>query len=104
MVDYGPLVGLLPPELVLPDEPLSRHTTMKVGGPADRLVLPRTAEQVAAVLAWCRQASVPCYVMGNGSNLLVRDGGFRGVVVKLCDGFKAITVEGEKGASQRPAS
>lgn len=69
------------------DEPLSRHTSFRVGGPADLLVLPSTDDEVARTLALARRHALPLLVLGAGSNLLVRDGGFRGVVVKLMKNF-----------------
>ena len=66
---------------VLADEPLAAHTTFKIGGPAQWLVLPRTEQQVAAVVALCREAGVPWRVLGAGSNVLVPDEGLPGVVV-----------------------
>lgn len=66
------------------NEPLSKRTTLRVGGPADVLVEPASEADLAAVLRFCREGEVNVFVLGRGSNLLVRDGGFRGVVVCLC--------------------
>ncbi|HET6613972.1 MAG TPA: UDP-N-acetylmuramate dehydrogenase [Kofleriaceae bacterium] len=63
------------------DEPLARHTTLKIGGPADALVLPATVEALSRVLAVCGARGLPVRSVGGGSNLLCRDGGVRGVVV-----------------------
>jgi UDP-N-acetylmuramate dehydrogenase len=63
------------------DEPMRRHTTLKIGGPADAFVTPPSAEALQAVIAWANQQRLPLTVVGGGSNLLVRDGGIRGVVV-----------------------
>ena len=63
------------------DEPMRRHTTARIGGPADALAAPRSTDAVAALLAWCRDRGVPVTVVGGGSNLLVRDAGIRGVVL-----------------------
>ncbi|MBI3811776.1 MAG: UDP-N-acetylmuramate dehydrogenase [Nitrospirae bacterium] len=70
-------------------EPLSRHTTLKIGGPADVLVIPRDLDALARLVHRARQLDAPIFVMG-GSNLLVRDGGIRGIVVKLSR-FQRIT-------------
>ncbi|MBQ2967497.1 MAG: UDP-N-acetylmuramate dehydrogenase [Clostridia bacterium] len=75
------LVAICSNENVLTNEPMKHHTTFKVGGPADFLVFPETAEQLKAVLALVRQENAPLTVIGNGSNLLVSDKGIRGVVV-----------------------
>jgi len=62
------------------DEPMRRHTTLKIGGPADAFAEPASAAEVAALVRWCA-CRVPVTVVGGGSNLLVRDGGIRGVVL-----------------------
>ena len=63
------------------DEPLRRHCTLKIGGPADAYVEPPSPAQLAAVLSLARERGVPVVVIGGGSNLLVRDGGVRGIVI-----------------------
>jgi len=65
------------------DEPLSNRTTLRVGGPADLWVEPSSENALSSVLELCALRSVPWMVLGRGSNLLVRDGGFRGVVISL---------------------
>ncbi len=75
------------------DVPMSRHTTLGIGGPADVWVEPADANDLSAVLAFCREHHWPWFVLGNGSNLLVQDGGVRGVVLSLCSGaFREIHV------------
>jgi UDP-N-acetylmuramate--L-alanine ligase/UDP-N-acetylenolpyruvoylglucosamine reductase len=74
-------------------EPLARHTTMRVGGPAQFWAEPETEEGFARLIRFCTEAGVPLFVIGRGSNLLVRDGGIRGVVVHLAQGeFKRLEV------------
>ena len=74
-------------------EPLSKHTTMRVGGPAQFWAEPETEEAFARLMRFCTLNEIPIFVMGRGSNLLVRDGGIRGVVVHLSRGeFKTIEV------------
>ncbi|NFN86167.1 UDP-N-acetylmuramate dehydrogenase [Clostridium sporogenes] len=68
---------------VLIDEPMKNHTSFKVGGPADLLITPITLEQVKDSIMLCQDNGIPYYIVGNGSNLLVRDGGLRGVVIKF---------------------
>lgn len=63
------------------DEPLSRHTTLKIGGPADAWIAPDSVEGLAAVVGYCIEQKLPMISIGGGSNLLVRDGGIRGVVL-----------------------
>jgi UDP-N-acetylenolpyruvoylglucosamine reductase len=65
------------------DEPLARHTTLRVGGPADVYVEPASEADLATVLRFCAERPCPFFLLGRGSNLLVRDGGFRGVVICL---------------------
>jgi UDP-N-acetylenolpyruvoylglucosamine reductase len=79
------------------DEPLAKHTTLRVGGPADVYVEPASESDLAAVLAWCGERGCPFFVLGRGSNLLVKDGGFRGVVISLGnEQFSRIEVLREK--------
>ena len=59
------------------------HTTFRVGGPASYFVTPETEEEVAKVIEVCTQENVPYYIVGNGSNLLVGDGGYRGAVIQI---------------------
>lgn len=73
-----------------PREALARHTSLRIGGPADVLVVPDDAAEMAAVVRAARTHGVPLVVLGNGSNLLVGDGGIRGVVVKLGPGFRRV--------------
>src|SRR2546430_9910097 len=76
-------------------EPLSKHTTLRVGGPAQFWVEPQTDKAFAGLIRFCRDEHLPLFVMGRGSNLLVRDGGIRGVVVHPFGGeFDKIEVNG----------
>jgi UDP-N-acetylmuramate--alanine ligase len=76
-------------------EPLSKHTTLRVGGPAQFWVEPQSEKAFAALIRFCRDETLPLFVMGRGSNLLVRDGGIRGVVVHPCSGdFDKIEIKG----------
>lgn len=64
---------------------MSEHIYFKVGGPADVLLVPNTKEQLVETIKVCKENNIPYYVIGNGSNLLVKDGGMRGVVIKLTE-------------------
>ena len=79
---------------VLVDEPMSRHTTFEIGGPADLFVIPESVEEVRDVVAACREAQVPYFILGNGSDLLVSDEGYRGVIIGLAEGFTYVAIEG----------
>src|ERR1039458_9080238 len=72
-----------PATVVRHDEPLAGHTTLRVGGPADVYVEPASEEDLASVVKFCNEHDLPFFVIGRGSNLLVRDGGVRGVVICL---------------------
>jgi UDP-N-acetylenolpyruvoylglucosamine reductase len=79
------------------DEPLAKHTTLRVGGPADVYVEPADENDLASVVKFCGEHSVPFFILGRGSNLLVRDGGFRGVVICLAQPtFSKIEIVGER--------
>src|SRR5438128_2972682 len=78
-------------------EPLSKHTTLRVGGPAQFWVEPQSEDAFAQLIRFCRDENLPLFVMGRGSNLLVRDGGIRGVVVHPCSGdFDKIEINGSE--------
>ena len=74
----------IPEEKVLINEPMSKHTSFKIGGPADIFVKTSDISQIENVLKVCRENSIPLTVVGNGSNLLVKDKGIRGIVLKNC--------------------
>src|SRR5271169_5941983 len=79
------------------DEPLARHTTLRVGGPADVYVEPANEEDLASIVKFCGENEIKFFILGRGSNLLVRDGGFRGVVICLAQPhFSRIEIVGEK--------
>ena len=79
------------------DEPMAKHTTLRVGGPADDYVEPASEADLAAILKFCGEHSVKFFILGRGSNLLVRDGGFRGVVICLAHPeFSEIEIDGER--------
>jgi UDP-N-acetylenolpyruvoylglucosamine reductase len=78
-------------------EPLSKHTTLRVGGPAQFWAEPRNENAFAELIRFCRRENLPLFVIGRGSNLLVRDGGIRGVVVRPSGGnFDKIEVTGNE--------
>lgn len=88
---------VIPAERLLLEEPLSRHTTFRIGGPAECMILPMTIEEVALVSELAKQLELPLVVLGGGSNLLVRDNGVAGIVLKFspeCFGRIEKTVSG----------
>ena len=88
------LQKLLGEAQVLVNEPMSSHTTFRIGGPADYFVMPTKTEEVAAIIKICKEENVPYFILGNGSNLLIGDKGFRGVIIQLYKMFDGIQVEG----------
>lgn len=91
---YNQLIRIVDEMRVLCDEPMKKHTTFRVGGPADYFVMPKTIEEVQQVVALCKQEEMPYYVLGNGSNLLVGDMGYRGVIIQIYKEMNNIQVEG----------
>lgn len=80
--------------IFLTDEPMSRHTTFRTGGPADIYIEPSGVEELKQVLDICREENVAYTIIGNGSNLLVGDGGYRGVLISFGKPFAQVTIEG----------
>lgn len=77
---------------ILFDEPMKNHTSFKIGGPADVLIIPDNEESVMEAIKYCRENNVKYFIMGNGTNLLVKDTGIRGAVVKIANGYDKIDV------------
>lgn len=90
------LKAVIPEERILRNEPMSKHTTFQIGGPADFLILPRFSQEIAEVLAVANKYELPLTVIGNGSNILVRDKGIRGLVIKIGDQAAYIRREGNR--------
>lgn len=100
---YEELCNILGSAQVLADEPMSRHTTFRVGGPADYFVVPRSTDEIKDTIALCKKADVPYYILGNGSNLLVGDKGYRGVVIQIYRNLNEIRTEGNEISAQAGA-
>ena len=98
------LTQILGAQNVLTDEPMARHTTFKIGGPANILVTPQSAEQITRTVQLCKESNIPWRVIGLGSNILVSDAGLRGVTIKIGKGFSEVRVEGTKIIAQAGAS
>ena len=81
-------------EQVLFEEPMKRHTTFRIGGPAEVFVMPRTIEEIQKTLEICRREKLSYFILGNGSNLLVSDQGYKGVIIQMDRNMEQITVEG----------
>ena len=91
---YDKVVDIVGEENVHTDEPMSRHTTFRIGGNADYFVKPGNADEVAAVIVVCREYNIPYFILGNGSNLLVSDDGYRGMIINIMDNMDSVTVDG----------
>lgn len=85
------------------DEVMSAHTTFRVGGPADYFASPSDVDQVAGLIELCRKCEIPYFVLGNGSNLLVSDVGYRGMIINIMDNMNGITVDGDVITAQAGA-
>lgn len=91
---YEELKQILAEDYIKLKEPMKNHTTFRIGGEADYFVTPQTKEEVQAVAACCKKFEVPYYIIGNGSNLLVSDRGYRGVIIQIFKMMNQIIVEG----------
>mgnify|MGYP003288082161 FL=1 len=100
---YDKLNNMIAKDSILIDEPMSRHTTFRVGGPADFFVTPKAKEEVRDVIRICKEVGMPYYIIGNGSNLLVSDAGYRGVIVQIYKEMNEVKVEGDLVKAQAGA-
>ncbi|WP_407636682.1 UDP-N-acetylmuramate dehydrogenase [Acetivibrio cellulolyticus] len=87
------LENLVGKENIKVDEPMKRHTSFKIGGPADLLITPASVSQLGELIKLCNRQNLPIFIMGNGTNLLVSDKGIRGVVIKIYDNLNGYTVK-----------
>jgi UDP-N-acetylmuramate dehydrogenase len=94
---------VFPDDRVLIDEPMANYTTFRVGGPADALVKPLTPEETIYAVRAARSHGVPCLVLGNGSNMIVRDGGLRALVVST-HAMDGVRIDGLRLTAQAGAS
>ncbi|KNF09148.1 UDP-N-acetylenolpyruvoylglucosamine reductase MurB [Gottschalkia purinilytica] len=88
---------------VLIDEPMKNHTSFKIGGPVDILVMPGSLEEVSSSIKACKENDIEYMVMGNGSNLLITDKGIRGVIIKIAENLNEVKVEDNKIIAQSGA-
>lgn len=91
------LQGIAGAENVLVDEPMSAHTTFRVGGPADYIVMPPTSEALCDAVSLCRAEGVEWRILGHGSNVLVADAGLRGVTVKVSSNLADVEIDEGEG-------
>lgn len=91
---YQELIKVIPQELVLLDEPMKKHTSFKIGGPADIMVIPETIDQLKNAIKISKENQIPYFIIGNGSNLIVRDKGMRCIVIKIAEQFSKVSFHG----------
>ena len=89
------LAGRCPGLELREHEPMAKHTSFRVGGPVRLMALPRTAEEAVRVVQAAAELGIKPFFMGNGSNLLVADGGWEGLIVKTFDGLSALEGKGD---------
>ncbi len=92
--DY--LKTLIPEERILRNEPMYKHTTFRVGGPADFFITPANDKELSELIRYLNLIEREYMIVGNGSNLLVGDHGYRGVIVHLGEDFKKVQVDGDR--------
>lgn len=97
------LLTELPEGTIYLNEEMKNYTTFKIGGPVDILIKPDSIKSLVRAIKLCRTYEVPYYILGNGSNLLVADEGFRGVIIQIYTNFAEIKVEGNTVTAQAGA-
>ena len=80
----------------LRNEPMKKHITFRVGGPAACFLMPSTKEQIEEIVHICQEEKTPCFILGNGSNLLVSDQGYDGAVLQIYKNMNQVAVNGEQ--------
>lgn len=101
---FSQLLGKrLPKDNILLNEPMKSHTTFRIGGPTDIMVKPQSIEALGETIKLCKEYQVPYYILGNGSNLLVADEGFRGVMIQIYHNLSQIKLEGNQVIAQAGA-
>ena len=88
---YQELIKWIKPEDILQEEPMSKHTSFHIGGKADLFIKIHQYEELAKVLKIAKSYQVPIFILGNGTNILVKDGGIRGIVLQI--DFQKIEVQ-----------
>lgn len=100
---YHELSEIVPKERIRREEPMSIHTTFRVGGPAELFVTLGTFDEVKETVGVCRTHNIPYYIVGNGSNLLVSDKGYQGVIIRVGKELGEIRIEGDTVTAQAGA-
>ena len=87
-------------ENIFINEMMSKHTSFKIGGPADIYISPSNEKEIKQAIEVCGMQNIPYYIIGNGSNLLVRDNGYRGVIIQISSNMNSISIEGNRVVAQ----
>lgn len=93
---YKELEKIVTAENIATNEILAKHTTFKIGGPADYFITPKSKEQLVKSIQYCQANEVPYYILGKGSNVVFADKGYRGVIIQIYKKFDQITIEGTR--------
>lgn len=97
---YERLIKQIDRENIRKDEPMSKHTSFKIGGPVDIMIMPKSVSDVKWAIKILQEEKIKYHIFGNGSNLLVSDKGIRGAVIKIADNFNKVDIEGNKVIAQ----
>ncbi|HIT88816.1 MAG TPA: UDP-N-acetylmuramate dehydrogenase [Candidatus Merdenecus merdavium] len=97
------LVAVVGQGCAFEQEPMKDHTTFRIGGPADLFLCPHSITEIQQLVRICKEDQIPYYIMGNGSNLLVSDEGYRGVIIQIYENFNQIQIEGTVVTAQAGA-
>ncbi len=92
---YSELKNIVNIDNIKFDEEMKKHTSFKVGGKVDVLITPSDEDELISLIKYLKEKNINYLVVGNGSNLLVKDGGFRGVIIKITNKFNKFEIEGE---------
>ena len=93
---YHRFCEILGSDNVYQREPMAKHTTFRIGGEADYYLCPHSRQEIKEILNLCREEELPWFILGNGSNLLVSDSGYRGVIIQIYKNMCNCTVEGSR--------
>jgi UDP-N-acetylmuramate dehydrogenase len=97
---FNKLRSILEDNEILRNEPMKLHTSFKIGGPADFFIAPKNIEKLVSTIKLCSNEKIPYYIMGNGSNLLVSDKGFRGVILQIYKNFNEVRIVDDRVYAQ----
>ncbi|MCG8538576.1 MAG: UDP-N-acetylmuramate dehydrogenase [Clostridia bacterium] len=97
---YKSIVDRINCKNVLKDEMMKNHTSFKIGGPADLLIIPESIDDIVFAVNYCREKNMKYHIIGNGSNLLISDRGIRGVVIKIAENFNNVIIEENRVKAQ----